>query len=103
MVRTLLVGTLVALTCASTAFAGGPGSVNARQTRQIVRIREGVQDGSLTRAEHRRLAVEQRVIRAEERVYRRDGLTPWERRDLQHDLNRASRDIYRQKHDAQVR
>jgi hypothetical protein len=42
---------------------------------------------------------------AEERLYRRTGggLSGWERRDLRRDQNRASRDIYRQKHDEQSR
>jgi hypothetical protein len=103
MVRRFLSGAVIALACTSPAFAGGPGRINAREHRQVVRIQEGVRDGSVTRAEQRRLVTEQRAIRAEERVYRRGGLTPWERRDLQRDLNRASRDIYRQKHDGRIR
>ena len=40
------------------------------------------------------------AIRAEERVYRKsgEGLSKWERRDLQKDLNKTSREIYRAKH-----
>ena len=40
------------------------------------------------------------AIRAEERVYRRsgEGFSRRERRDLQRDLNRTSREIYRARH-----
>jgi hypothetical protein len=81
-----------------------PAGVNARQHRQSARIRQGVQSGELTRRETRRLAQEQRSIRREERAYRADGtLDRVERRDLQQDLNQASRHINRQKHDEQDR
>lgn len=75
-------------------------SVNGRQRHQARRIHEGVESGALSRREAVRLRAEQAAIRAEERFYRRDGvLGPRERADLNRDLNRTSRDIYRQKHD----
>ena len=79
--------------------------VNRRQSSQRDRIRQGVRSGELTGRETVRLRAEQRWLRAEERLYRRTGpgLTRFERRDLQRDLNRTSRDIYRQKHDGQDR
>jgi hypothetical protein len=81
-----------------------PAGVNVRQHRQSARIRQGVQSGELTRREARRLANEQRTIRKEERAYRADGrLDRVERRDLQQDLNQASRHIRTQKHDEQDR
>lgn len=80
-----------------------PG-VNVRQHHQQQRIGQGVRSGELTPAEARRLEREQRHIRREERRYKADGtLTPAERADLQHDLNRASRHIYNEKHDDQRR
>ncbi len=89
------------------ALAAPPvqASVNGREHRQKERIRQGVRSGELTKREAARLTAEQARIRAEERRYRRnDGhLGPCERADLQRDLNRASRDIYRQKHDGQKR
>ena len=74
--------------------------VNARQHRQVQRIRDGRQDHELTRGELNRLRADEAAIRAEERVYRRsgDGLNRGERRDLQRDLGRTSREIYRAKH-----
>lgn len=80
-----------------------PG-VNARQANQRERIEQGVRSGELTRSEARQLGTEQRAIRQEERQYKSDGvLTKDERKDLQQDLNVASRDIASQKHDAERR
>ena len=74
--------------------------INAREQRQAARIRDGRQDGELTPGELNRLRADEAAIRAEERVYRRsgDGLNRSERRDLERDLNRTSREIYRDKH-----
>ncbi|MBM3392758.1 MAG: hypothetical protein FJY34_12430 [Betaproteobacteria bacterium] len=78
-----------------------PG-VNARQDHQQQRIGQGVRSGNLTPNETRRLEREQRHIRMEERYYKSDGvLTRAERADLRHDQNRASRHIWREKHDGQ--
>lgn len=74
------------------------------QHSQRQRIEQGVRSGELTRHEARRLMAEQRAIEAEERRYLADGvLTQWERTDLMRDLNVASRHIYNETHDAQVR
>jgi hypothetical protein len=92
---------------ASPSFAQGtqtpnhrPAGINAREHRQVLRIKDGVKDGDLTRGELDRLRANEAAIRAEERVYRQsgDGLTPAERRDLERDLNRTSSEIYRAKH-----
>ena len=93
-----LIGTLAA---AGAASAG----INQREHNQVRRIRQGVHSGELTRHETRRLVAQQAHIRAEEFRYRHnDGhLSARERADLQRDLNRSSRQIYRQKHDGQER
>jgi hypothetical protein len=79
--------------------------VDAREHRQRVRIREGVQSGELTGPEAARLRAQQTALRAEERRYRSTGrgLSPWERLDLQRDLNRTGRRIRLQKSDDQRR
>ena len=78
--------------------------VNGRQYREQRRIREGIRSGELTRREAGRLEFEQARIRAYERYARRDGcISPRERARLDRGLDRASRDIYRQKHDGQDR
>jgi hypothetical protein len=89
----------------SESFAGtrDPG-VNARQQNQRERIQQGVRSGELTRRETRKAVETQRDVRQLERAYKSDGkLTAGERADLHHEQNQASRQIYRQKHDAQAR
>jgi uncharacterized membrane protein YebE (DUF533 family) len=83
--------------------APSEASIDGREREQRQRIRQARQSGALTHHEAARLAREQRQIRREERRFRaNDGhLDPRERARLNHDLNRASRDIYRQKHDGQ--
>ena len=90
------------LSLASQAAAGprqGRG-VNARQHRQAQRIHQGVKSGEITPAEKNRLKADEAAVRAEERVYRQsgDGLNKSEKRDLERDLNKTSRETYRAKH-----
>jgi Skp family chaperone for outer membrane proteins len=108
MKSTVSIAVLAALACVMTAGQAGAGTrdpgVNARQQNQRARIQQGVRSGELTRRETRHVAEEQRDIRQLERGYKSDGkLTGAERHDLQHEQNQASRDIYKQKHDAQDR
>ncbi len=78
--------------------------VNARQDRQMDRIRTGMHEGRLTRAEFRELMHEQREIRSMERHFRADGFIDGrEFRHLGHALDRASRNIRAEKHDRQQR
>jgi hypothetical protein len=96
---------VAALAAASSwnALAADP-AVNHRQHRQEHRIEQGVRSGELTTAETKGLRKEERSIRQEERAYKSDGkLTRAERKDLHHDLNQASKDIYREKHDDEKR
>jgi hypothetical protein len=109
MVRPIITAVFgLALAAASVTFAQSgndafsqqrPG-INARQHRQVDRIRAGRHEDQITRGELNRLRADEAAIRAEERVYRRsgDGLNRRERRDLQRDLNRTSREIYRARH-----
>ena len=80
--------------------AGHHAGINVRQPHQVARIRDGVQDGAITRAELNRLRADEAAIRAEARVYRQSGddLTRPEVRDLRRDLNQTSREIGRAKH-----
>ena len=80
-----------------------PG-IDRRERRQSNRIRSGVNNGSLTRREARRLSAQQARIRAHERRARADGrVTARERISLQRQENRASRNIYRKKHNRRYR
>ena len=78
-------------------------SIDRREHHQQVRIRQGIRSGELTRAEARRLEAEQARIRVDERFAKRGDFTPEERRRIQNELNKASRDINKQKHDRQDR
>ncbi|HEY4366319.1 MAG TPA: hypothetical protein VGN07_03735 [Steroidobacteraceae bacterium] len=106
--KSVRIAVLAALLCSLTAVQAEAGTrdpgVNARQHNQHARIRQGVRSGELTRHEARHVAGEQRDVRQLERAYKSDGkLTGAERKDLHHEQNQASRDIYKQKHDAQTR
>ena len=76
----------------------------APQANQRARIRQGVANGELTRTEAARMRGREAGITAEKRAARADGVvTPGERRDIKSSERSASRAIYRQKHDGQVR
>ena len=79
-------------------------SIARRQVRQQTRIYQGVRSGQLTRGEFRGLEREQYRIQQDKQRLKSDGnFTPRERARIQRELNHASRDIYRQKHDSQRR
>jgi len=73
--------------------------ISAREHRQKARIKGGKADGQLTKAEMDKLEADEAAVRAEEKVYREsgDGLDKAERKDLQKDLNKTSREIRRAK------
>ncbi len=78
--------------------------INQRQVNQHARIRQGVKSGELTPGEAAKLRAEQRDIRADKQAAKADGkVTPAERRQIRRDQNKASRDIYRLKHNARER
>ena len=78
--------------------------INHQQHEQQKRIRQGIRSGELTRAEAIRLEKEEREIRQGERAAKADGVvTRAERREINQDLNKASRHIYRAKHNRRDR
>jgi hypothetical protein len=87
----------------ATSFAHTP-VINKRQHNQSQRIRRGIRTDELTRREAGRLISQQAAIRAYEARAKSDGrLNYRERRRLDYMLDRANRNIYRQKHDGQDR
>ena len=96
---------LGAAVCATPAFAyDNHRSINDLEHREQLRIQQGIRNGTLTRAEARRLEAEQARIRINERFDRMNGsLSRRERERLNRELRHASRDIYHQKHDNQYR
>jgi len=104
----------IVFTCAATVFAQDQNPpqtpkdktpvVRERQANQKARIRQGVKSGELTKGEARKLHQEQKTIQAEKQMAKTDGkVTPEERAKLRKDQNKASRDIYRLKHNNRVK
>ena len=78
--------------------------INRRERHEQRRINQGIRSGELTRREAVRLEAQQSRIRVAERFAKSDGrFTRRERYRLDHMLDRASRNVYRQKHDSQDR
>jgi hypothetical protein len=78
-----------------------PMTINQRLENQHDRIQAGTKDDQLTRAERTRLRANDAAVRAQEKVYRQanDGkLTKTEKQQLNRELNRSSRQIYRARH-----
>jgi hypothetical protein len=106
-VRSILVTVLGVVLVTPAAFAGPagrpqhrPAGINKREHRQVERIKHGVKQNEITKAEADRLKADEAAIRAEEKVYRKsgDGLTKPEVKDLEKDLNTTSREIKRATH-----
>ena len=80
--------------------------VGQRKENQQKRIGEGIENGSLTPREASRLERKEAALNHETRTMRAENggkLTPAEKATVNRQQNRLSRDIYRQKHDAQHR
>ncbi|MGH6911748.1 MAG: hypothetical protein ACREE0_08395 [Phenylobacterium sp.] len=76
-------------------------SINQRQAQLDRRIDQGVRNGSLTRREAYRLRGEFTQIARLEARYRVNGLTGWERADLDRRFDGLSAEIRAQRHDDQ--
>jgi len=79
------------------------GEVGARQHNQQQRIAQGIHSGQMTageaaRSEHRQQAINHQIHA--DRAANGGTLTGAERRQINHEQNRSSRQIYRQKHNA---
>ena len=111
---TLALLSVAAATASTTVFAQAasfpasspaatPG-IDARQARQEPRIDQGLASGQLNKRETRLLDREQGAIQRVENKTKTDGtVTAHERKRLHHMQHHASKDISRQKHDAQKR
>lgn len=94
---------LLSISYSASAQTATPG-INARQRNERARIRQGVASGELNRAEAARMRGREAEIRHEKQAAKSDGVvTRDERQDIRKDERQASRAIYRQKHDGQVR
>lgn len=97
----------ICITVALAQFAGAALAgtndprIQQREENQEQRIDQGVQSGALTPREAGRLETQQARIKQDEERMKADGkLTKAERKKLTREQNRASRTIYRKKHNA---
>jgi uncharacterized membrane protein YebE (DUF533 family) len=103
MKKAIVVCLLVALGTVGASAQTATPRVTKRQHNQQERIGNGVKSGALTPAEASRLERQQGKIQADKTKAKSDGVvTPQERAKLTREQNRASKRIYRQKHDAQT-
>jgi len=99
MKKLLVVIALVGLGFALAPAQTATPKVTKRQMRQQERINEGVKSGELTRREQKRLEHQQMKIETDKEKAKSDGVvTPKERAKLKREQDRASRNIYRKKH-----
>lgn len=78
--------------------------IDQMQARQRQRIQQGIRSGELTPREAQRLMAEQQQIeRMQHRFMSDNRINPFERQRLMAELEDASRNIWREKHDAQDR
>lgn len=96
----LLASVILAAVTVSTADA----QVVKRARNQHQRIKQGVTNGELTRAEAANVRNDQREIRQDVREAKADGVvTTEERKEIKQEQRKASRKIYRKKHNARDR
>jgi hypothetical protein len=94
---------LVASTTVVSAHDYGTSGIDARRAWEQRRIDNGLRSGQLTWHEYRYLEREQARIARDERRAKADGyVSAQERYHLNRELDRASRDIYRLKHNDRV-
>ena len=99
MKRVFVLCTLLVVGLAVASAQSATPRVTKRQMKQETRIGQGVKSGELTAGETRRLERQQKKIAVDKSKAKADGVvTPAERSKLTHEQNRASRRIYRMKH-----
>ena len=79
-------------------------NVNEREARINARIQRGIENGSITNREARRLYNELNSIEAKERAFRSDGRLDWrESQELNRDLDRLAENVREQRLDSERR
>lgn len=76
-----------------------PGSIYGQLERLEFRIDRAAERGALTRPEIRQLRYQVNDIKRVAYRYGRDGVQPWEHRDLERRLDRLRYDLQRQRFD----
>ncbi len=78
---------------------GGNGGLNGEQARLAQRIDRAAYSGRISRREAQSLRWQLDEYQRVEWRYRRDGLSNWERRDLENRLDRIRRDLREERRD----
>ncbi|HKP32141.1 MAG TPA: hypothetical protein VJT83_05420 [Chitinophagaceae bacterium] len=75
-------------------------TIRQKSRNENARIAQGRKSGEITRLERKRIARDQREVRRDVRIARKDDgrINRVERREIRHDQRKASRHIYRAKH-----
>lgn len=103
--KNIILSIVAATTCVGAIAVFNPSSASAgpihdRQIKQQQRIYKGVQQGTITPYEYKKLEAREAKIAAQRYVYLKDGnLTRNEAARLNNAQNRTSRAIYRDRHD----
>ncbi|MCI3134415.1 hypothetical protein [Phenylobacterium aquaticum] len=96
---TLIAATAALALSAGAASAQGWARPDERQAMLDARIEDGVRSGRLTWREARELRAEQRQIQRLAWRYRQDGMSGWERADLDRRFDHLSMRIRAESHD----
>jgi hypothetical protein len=101
--KSLVLAAALALAAGGSFASARADEVGGRIDNQRDRIEQGVDNGSLTRGEARKLRRQDAQIARERHRMARNGLTQHERRVLNRDLNRESGRIHDERTDDQSR
>jgi len=101
--KSLVLAAALALAAGGTFASARADEVGGRIDNQRDRIEQGVDNGSLTRGEARKLRRQDAQIARERHRMAKNGLNSHERQVLNRDLNRESNRIYDQRHDDRTR
>lgn len=97
--KKILISLMAASALAGAAMPAAAQPINQRQAQIERRIDIGLRNHSLTYREASRLRAEADRIQRLEYRYRRDGLSRWERADLDRRLDQLSQQIRFERHD----
>ncbi|MEO8156526.1 MAG: hypothetical protein ABI648_01930 [Betaproteobacteria bacterium] len=101
--RTAIAAGLAACAIATAASAQNAADAVQRDVNQQNRIEQGLNSGELTTKEAGKLEREEsRVDKMETNALKNGKMTPAERRRIARAQNQVSKDIYKEKHDAQT-
>jgi hypothetical protein len=93
---TAVAGAIIALPMSASA-----GPIRDRMVNQQQRVYKGVQNGTISGAEYRKLERREASVALQRSYYSQTGggLQPWEKKRLNNRLDNISHSIYRDKHD----